>query len=180
MVRLRKIYITWTNCTNIKPLVFSHGVPVVLMSCTTIRESTLSQLNQGAGTQQFSLCELHLLLKRSNLPLCRYPLVIIILKLQKRELSEQCLFYLLFVVPRASSKPTVVIPLICHSGEKRSLGMIRHILRRIRTKSTFNFNIYSKRAAFNVCTSQAHGQCQFTTQLFNSIFCQVSSILSVA
>ena len=171
MVRLGKIYITWTNCTNIKPLVFSHGVPVVLMSCTTIRESTLSQLNQGAGTQQFSLCELRLLLKRSNLPLCRYPLVIIILKLQKRELSEQCLFYLLFVVPRASSKPTVVIPLICHS--------IRHIMRRIRTKSTFNFKIYSKRAAFNVCTSQAHGQCQFTTQLFNSIFCQVSSILSV-
>ena len=141
------------------------------MSCTTIRESTLSQLNQGAGTQQFSLCELRLLLKRSNLPLCRYPLVIIILKLQKRELSEQCLFYLLFVVPRASSKLTVVIPLICHS--------IRHILSRIRTKSTFNFNIYSKRAAFNVCTSQAHGQCQFTTQLFNSILCQVSSILSV-
>ena len=171
MVRLGKIYITWTNCTNIKPLVFSHGVPVVFMSCTTIRESTLSQLNQGAGTQQFSLCELRLLLKRSNLPLCRYPLVIIILKLQKRELSEQCLFYLLFVVPRASSKLTVVIPLICHS--------IRHILSRIRTKSTFNFNIYSKRAAFNVCTSQAHGQCQFTTQLFNSIFCQVSSILSV-
>ena len=178
MVRLGKIYITWTNCTNIKPLVFSHGVPVVFMSCTTIRESTLSQLNQGAGTQQFSLCELRLLLKRSNLPLCRYPLVIIILKLQKRELSEQCLFYLLFVVPGTSSKPTVVIPLmklICHSGERRSLK--RHKLRRIQTKR--RFNIYSKRAAFNVCTSQAHGQCQLTTQLFNSIFCQVSSILSV-
>ena len=61
-----------TRCTN--------GMP----SCTTIRESTLSQLNQGAGTQQFSLCELRLLLKRSNLPLCRYPLVIYIKITEKR------------------------------------------------------------------------------------------------
>ena len=50
--------------------------------------------------------------------------------------------------------------------------------RTLRTNKRLN-TIYSKRTAFNVCTSQAHGQCQFTIQLVDSIYCQVSSILSV-
>ena len=89
------------------------------MSLNTIRESTLSRLNKGLVFRQFSLCELRLLLNRSNLPRCRCSLVI--LKLKKGKLSEQCLFYLLLVVPRASSKLTVVIPLprICHWVKRR-------------------------------------------------------------
>ena len=50
--------------------------------------------------------------------------------------------------------------------------------RTLRTNKRLN-TIYSKRTAFNVCTSQAHRQCQFTIQLVDSIYCQVSSILSV-
>ena len=41
------------------------------------------------------------------------------------------------------------------------------------------FNQHRKRAAFDVSISQAHGQCQFTTLLVDSIFCQVSFILLV-
>ena len=92
-----------------------------------------------------------------------YPLVIF--KWQEGE-SEQGLFYLLLVVPRAALKLTVTF-----MHEFRPSTLARHMTKR--------FNIYSKRAAFNVCTSQAHGQCQFTIHLVDSIFCQVSSILSV-
>ena len=49
---------------------FSHRVPLVWVA---LRKSTLLWLEQGACIQQFSLCELRRLHKRSNLPCFRIP-----------------------------------------------------------------------------------------------------------